>query len=227
MEKKVNLKNAEFAIVYFLIAAFQVFFIANDDFIGKLITRIVTPILLFLIYFKSSEKRDYIFIIAIFATLLSNLMMTFSGVLWNILGILFFIMYRIISIIIVLNFTQKIRLFSVVIATVPFITLLFYVVILTYDSLGIHFYPAVLNAILISIMAGIALSKYVFEDDATNNPLLLSTLLFTFVIVLYILEHFYMNLRVFSVVRSVFYLSGHYIFLRYVVLSEKSKSNNP
>lgn len=212
--------------LYFFISLFHLFFIATDNYYGTFVTRFLTPILLLGIYFSGSSKYNYWFIAGIIATIFSNFFLNFDGNLYGILAILFFIIYRIISIWIVINFSKQIRLFSVMLGTIPFLTLLTYIIILTYDSLGFNLYPAILNAILVSIMSGIALSKFVFEDDVKNNPLILSAILFTILVVLYMLEHFYMNLKIFAVVRSVFYVAGHYFFLRYVMLSEPSKGND-
>lgn len=212
--------------LYFFISLFHLFFIATDNYYGTFVTRFLTPILLLGIYFSGSSKYNYWFIAGIIATIFSNFFLNFDGNLYGILAILFFIIYRIISIWIVINFSKQIRLFSVMLGTIPFLTLLTYIIILTYDSLGFNLYPAILNAILVSIMSGIALSKFVFEDDVKNNPLILSAILFTILVVLYMLEHFYMNLKIFAVVRSVFYVVGHYFFLRYVMLSEPSKGND-
>lgn len=211
--------------LYFFISLFHLFFIATDNYYGTFVTRFLTPILLLGIYFSGSSKYNYWFIAGIIATIFSNFFLNFDGNLYGILAILFFIIYRIISIWIVINFSKQIRLFSVMLGTIPFLTLLTYIIILTYDSLGFNLYPAILNAILVSIMSGIALSKFVFEDDVKNNPLILSAILFTILVVLYMLEHFYMNLKIFTVVRSVFYVTGHYFFLRYVMLAQPSKGN--
>ncbi|MFN4197933.1 MAG: lysoplasmalogenase family protein [Flavobacterium sp.] len=212
--------------LYFFVSLFHFVFIATDNYSGTFVTRFLTPILLLGIYFSGSSKYNYWFIAGIIATFFSNFFLNFDGNLYGILAILFFIIYRIISIWIVINFSKRIRLFSVMLGTIPFLTLLTYIIILTYDSLGFNFYPAILNAILVSIMSGIALSKFVFEDDVKNNPLILSAILFTILVVLYMLEHFYMNLKIFAVVRSVIYVAGHYFFLRYVMLSEPSKGND-
>lgn len=223
MKKLFKSKTVKLTSLYFLVCLIHFFFIATDNYYGSFATRFVTPFLLLGIYFSETIRNDYWFIAGIIATFFSNFFLNFEGNLYSILAILFFIIYRIISIWIVINYTQRIRMFSVVLGSIPFLTLLTYIIILTYDSLELHFYPAILNAVLVSIMFGIALSKYVFEDDVKNNPLLLSAMLFSIIVVLYMLEHFYMNLKILSVVRSIFYMTGHYFFLRYVMLAQLSK----
>jgi len=215
-----------FHFLYLVFGILQVLSIAIDSETLRFSTRLVTPMVLLLIYLKSSKKRNFIFILALVSIFFSNFTLNFSQELWRILAIVFFVIYLLCSILIIINNTQKLRFFSILLGSIPFLTLLFYIIIITYDSLGIQFYPAIINAVLISIMGGISLSKYVFEDDAVNNSLLLSMMLFVFLVILYMLEHFYMNLKIFGVVRSIFYLSGHYVFLRYVLLSEKLYLNN-
>ena len=208
------------SIIYFMAMVILAFAIYYDNEIVTYINRIICMLLIFIIYFLNSFKKDKIYLYSLICCFISVLLFfdqTEKGVLS---AGLFFIIYRVLMIKIVLKKAKKVRMIPIFLGSLPFLSFLSYIIFLTHSSLGNNFYPAVIHVLLISLLAGIVLSNYILEDDVRNTWLLTSMLFFTTMIFVFIIERYYLEIELFSPLRSITFFAGQYLFLRYILLSE-------
>lgn len=77
------------SVFYFLVAGIHSFFVWDDYYYGRFVTRLLVPLLLLIIYFNASDRKNYWYIIGIIASLFSAFFLNFSGDLFSILAIFF------------------------------------------------------------------------------------------------------------------------------------------
>ena len=155
----------------------------------------------------------------LFATL-SNLFFISDDIDTLTLGMLAYLIYRILTIIIVYKSTNKFYLVSMLLGAVLFMTPLLYFIILNQDSFGQSLVPAVINVFLISIIGGLSVSNYLMEEGVKNTWLLISTILFAFLAVIFVIQKYYMYIQILDSLRVIVFMGAHYIFYRYLLLSE-------
>lgn len=186
-----------------------------------LMSRLGGLLLIFLIYLLQSLRRNRLYLLSLFFSLMSILLLFFKteeGVLY---ATLFFLVFEILTITIVFNYSKKISFIPIALGFLPFLSICFYLIFLTYSSLGINYLPSILNAFIISFLGGLAVSNYVIEEDNMKNSfLLISTLLFTMLIFVFMIEKYYLSVQVFKPIRTICFFGGHYLFMRYVLLAE-------
>ena len=73
---------------------------------------------------------------------------------------------------------------------------------------------------IISIFSGLGLSHYVMNDNKQNSWLIISTLLFTFLVILFMVENFYISNEVFKPLSAVVFALAHYTFYLFVIETE-------
>lgn len=184
-------------------------------------TRVVGLSLVFLIYFFSSFRKNKLYISSLLFSLLSILFLFIKSDIGVLSATLFFLIFIILTTRIVIKNTKKVSFIPVALGFLPFLSILFYLIFLTYASLGINYMPAIINAFIISFLGGLAVSNYVLEENNIKNIwLLISTLLFTLLIFVFMIERYYLSVQVFKPIRTICFFGGHYLFMRYLLLSE-------
>ncbi|MDP2159292.1 MAG: lysoplasmalogenase family protein [Flavobacterium sp.] len=218
------LKN-KLTYLYVLVAIVLAIGVTVENKFAISFTRPTLLPILILIYWFSSKKRDVYYLVALIFAAISNIVLMFEADQFLLYAVLFFLFFRFLTFILVIKYTIKIRLLPIMLGTMPFLAILFYCILLTEMNLGDNFFPSVFNAILISMMAGIAVSNYYFEEDLKNTLLLISTILFTVLIFVFVIENFYMEILVFQTIRTICFSIGHYLFFKYIILAEKSNND--
>lgn len=175
--------------------------------------------MLTVLYIATSQKRDYLFVIALFLVLCSNIFLLLDKSYFT-YAVVAFLLHRIFIIGLVIRYTTKIHLTAFVIAIVPFLFLFVYLFEITDSVSEIGFYTALINTLVMSILAAIALSNFIFEENRRNSWLLISSLLFVISVFIFVIEKFYISHPIFKPITSLIFVIGHYGFYRYIVLSE-------
>ena len=70
-------------------------------------------------------------------------------------------------------------------------------------------------------MSGIALSGYILNDNRQNSWLAISTLFFVVLVILFLIEKYYLSNIVFQPMSALLFALAHYCFYMFVVESEK------
>ena len=178
-----DIKITSLTLLYFAIA----FMLLVAEY-GKftLLLFIFKPLLipsLTLLYLTVSKDKCYWYLVALFFAFLSNVFLLFTDSKLLLYGIVAFLFYRIGSIITVIKRGDKIVLLPLALATVPFLFIFSYLIYVMVNPNNPNFYPSIINDIIISIFSGLGLSHYVMNDSKQNSWLIISTLLFTFLVI--------------------------------------------
>lgn len=207
--------------LFFLIVSVLAFAVYFDSESIILPARIAGVSLIFLIYFLSSFRKNKLYLSSLLFSLLSILFLFIKSDAGILSATLFFLIFELLTTGIVIKNTKKVSFIPVALGFLPFLSILFYLIFLTYSSLGINYVPSILNAFIVSFLGGLAVSNYVLEEDNIKNIwLLISTLLFTLLIFVFMIERYYVSVQVFKPIRTICFFGGHYLFMRYLLLSE-------
>jgi len=186
-----------------------------------LYARVMAILLVFFIYFLSSFKKNKRYLISLLFSLLSILFLFKKSDIGVLVATLFFLIFIVLITQIVIKNTNKISFIPVILGFLPFLSILFYLIFLTYSSLGLNYVPSIINALIISFLGGLAVSNFVLEEDNMKNIwLLISTLLFILLIFVFMIEKYYLSVQVFKPIRTISFFGGHYLFMRYLLLWE-------
>lgn len=135
-------------------------------------------------------------------------------------GIIAFMLYRLTSIIVVLKNGDIVALLPLSLATIPFLFMFSYLIDMMVSPDHPSFYATIVNDIIISIFCGIGLSNYVLNDSKQNSWLLISTLLFTFLVILFMFDKFYLSFQIFKPLSALVFSLAHFAFLKFMEKAE-------
>jgi hypothetical protein len=178
--------------------------------------------LLIVLYFLTSSKKNVMYILALAFALLSNIFFLSDAPIYLVYGIIAFMAYRILSIIVVVRLVDKILWLPFIIATLPFLFIFSCLINLTLTSDMPSFYPTIINGLLIAALAGIALSNYVMNDNKANSWLAISTLLFIVLVFLFMIQNYYLANIAFKPMSAFIFAFAHYTFYKFVIEAEGS-----
>lgn len=196
-----------------------------DYFIVEYFFKILSLLFLGILYnFNSSIKNKWYFWALFFATI-SNILFVSSELVSLTIGMIAYLLYRFLIIRIVINATQKIYLVAVSLGGILFLTPLSYFILLNHGSFEYSLLPAILNIVMISILGGLSVSNYFMEASIKNTLLLISTTLFAFLAVIFLIQKYYLFIPVLESIRVIVLMGAHYIFYRYILLTEKLNDN--
>lgn len=208
------------AKIYFAIA---VVLVVCELFAYQSIIYIFKPLLiptLMVLYYMTSVKRNLWYFFALLFALLSNLFFLSSAPMYLLYGIVAFMVYRILSIVVVVRLVDQILWLPFVIATLPFLFIFSCLINLTMTADSPSFYPTIINGLLIAGLAGIALSNYVMNDNKANSWLAISTLLFIVLVFLFMIQKYYLSNIVFQPISAFMFAVAHYTFYKFVMEAE-------
>jgi hypothetical protein len=186
---------------------------------------LLIPTLMGLYYYTSNSKNKF-YLLSLFFALCSNVFFLSTAQEFLLYGIIAFMFYRILTIVVVLKLITRLPLLPFAIACLPFIFIFSCLINLTMNSLSTSFYPAILNAVLISALAGISLSNYVLDDSRVNSWLAISTLLAIVLVYLFMIQKYYFPNEVFQPISAFIFAVAHYTFYKFVIESEKQHNKS-
>ena len=216
-----NSANKIITGIYFGIA---LVLMAAEVFANTAVLELFKPLLiptLMALYYFTSEKRNLYYFVALFFAVCSNVFFLSTAPKCLLFGMLAFMVYRVLTIIIVLKLIGKLPFLPLFIACLPFIFIFSCLINLTMNALSTSFYPAIANGIVITILSGISLSNYVLDDNRTNSWLAISTLLAVVSVYLFMIQKYYFPNAIFQPISALIFACAHYAFYKFVIISEK------
>ena len=227
MQKKENIIKS-LTVGYFVIAFFEVIaeYFVNRPIICAL--KPVIPLVLIIIYYIESDKKNMLFIVALLLSLITNILFIPNTPSYLFYGVLVFTIHRIIVIYLIFHFQKVNDFIPLIIATTPFLLIFFYLFLETPEIPQNSIYIIIFQNLLISLFAGIALSSYFMNDNKQNSILLISALLFVMLqFVVFVEKYFLVNEfeEMFSPLAMTFNALAFFSFYKYVITAEKSNSN--
>ncbi|MFK7049244.1 hypothetical protein V3Q77_05005 [Flavobacterium davisii] len=124
--------------------------------------------------------------------------------------------------------TKK-RIIPFLIGSFPFLFFYLYIIFLIDEFYVFNFLVILFNAILMSLLGGIALSNYYLENNDISNKnylLLISIIMFMMQNLIFILQKYYTLEKIFEPISIALNTLSLYIFYRFIILSEKESNIN-
>lgn len=219
-----NIKTVK--VVRNIFFAVALFFLINEIFDIHFYLYLLGPlvlVLLMLLYYFSSVKRNIIYFIALGCSFIANIFLLEMAHQPVVYGLLAYLIYRLATIVLVYRSIKLKKLPLLVVATLPFICLILYLVNLTQDALGDSLYPTIIIGVLTSVLCGFSLSSYIFDDNKKNSWLIISSLLFVVQYFLFVIQEFYLWNEVFEPITSTIYVISHFTFYKFIIMDENQK----
>lgn len=215
MDKLIRTKSI--GVLFWAIAAILIV----AEFLGsQMLIMFFKPLLipcLFVLYILTEKSLCKWYITALFFAFLSNVFLLSNEPELLTYGIVAFLFYRLFSIFTVIKNGDKILFIPLVVATLPFLFLFSYLIYVMVSPENPSFVPTLLNDIIISVFCGISLSAYMLNDSTKNSWLIISTLLFTFLIVVFMFDKFYLSFHIFKPLSALVFACGHFAFYRFMI----------
>ncbi|MDI9256995.1 hypothetical protein [Flavobacterium sedimenticola] len=227
MVKKANILQS-LTVLFFVIAFFEIVseYLANTLFICTL--KPLIPLVLVVLYWISSERKSTLVTAIFLLSMITNMLFIPNTTECLYYALIIFTVHRILVIYLIF-ILQKIKdIVPVTIATIPFLLIFFYMFMETNEIPENSFYLLILQNILISLFAGVALAGYVMNDNKQNSVLLISVLLFVMLqFTVFIEKYFLVNelQQFFRPLAMTFNVLAFFTFYKYVLIAEKSNHN--
>ncbi|MBA4318597.1 MAG: hypothetical protein C0412_09360 [Flavobacterium sp.] len=223
--------NLEKLIVtlYFAVAAIEV---TAELFSYKPFLFIFKPLIsvvLMLLYWKTSHQRKPLFFVIILFSLITNVFFIYDTEALLFLGLIAFFIHRLLMIYYIIKLVKLKDYIPLVIAMIPFMFIFFYLLSITNELTMRSYGILIIQNILISILAGIALSDYVMNDGKKETIWLFifGLLSVTQYFIVFIDKYYLSDLSpiIFRPLAMILNASVYYAFYKFVMAIERLNDN--
>lgn len=181
---------------------------------------LIIPILAFLYYF-SVKSKSKLYLIALLFVAISNIMFFYNTYNLILIGLLTFLLFRILILIQVYNLPEKVYFkpffLGFLILSIP-ISYLFYV---TTEHLGIIFYVGFITIQINALIGGISISNHQNFDGVSHTSLLISSMFFAILSVVFIIQKFFIHIPINETIRVLLILIAHYFYYLFLLQRER------
>lgn len=221
-ENQNSIESKVLILLFFTVAFVEVI---AEFFLEQTYICILKPLLvplLAVIYWKTSNVKNHYFFIAMFFSMLGNIFFISSEFNSILLGVIFFLFYRIVAIYVIMKNVEIKNYGIVFLGSIPFLSVFIYISFLTMNELESGLYLYIIQALFMSFLGGIALSNYMINPNRTNYWLLVSCILFAIIQIIIILKIYYIAIHIFQPLSMILYVFAQYGFYKFVLLSEEN-----
>lgn len=176
--------------------------------------------LLVLLYIVISNKRDIIYLFALLFFFSTQLL--FKNHLPSWAGFTSLI-FRLLTFVIVFRSFENKNWFALFLASIPFLTLYLSILVFVQDYLENDIYYWLLNGFLTSLIGGMAVYNYIFENENKNFWLLLSAILFIIQIGFFFINHFYLPEKILVQITIILFGVSNFTFYKFVIVNESKE----
>ena len=214
--------------VYFIVAAVE---IITEYFKYKpllFIFQPLIPIVLMILYWNTSHKRNLLFFITIFFALITDVFFIPNTEKMLFFGIITFTIHRLLAIFYIVKLTKIRDCIPLLISIIPFLFIFTYLLSIANEMPKISFDVFIIQIILISLLGGIALSSYVMDANKRNTWLIIFGLLSVAHSFIVFIEKWYLsNLApsVFRPLAMILITAIYYSFYKFVIGTENLADN--
>lgn len=187
------------------------------------------PIVLMWLYWYTSNKRNALFFVTVFFSLITNVFFIFDTERMLFLGLIVYFIHRLLLIFYIIKLTKLKDYVPMLIAMIPFVFFFFYLLSLTSEANRGSYEILIILNILISIIAGITLSEFVMNNSKKD-----SSWLFIFGL-LSIAQYFIvgvekyllldLSLISFRIVAMILNMAVYFSFYKFVIGNERLNIN--
>ena len=215
-------------ILYFIISFIEIIseYFSNKPLI--FILKPLIPLIIIVLYLIDSKEKNKLYIVAMVLSMVTNVFFIPSGALFLFYAIIAFLLHRIIIIYLLLKINPIKDFSPFLLATAPFLLIFFYLFSETENIPNDSYVLVIVQNILMSIFAGIALSNYVMNDSKQNSILLISAFLFVLLQFVVFIEKYFMIFELKQMFRPMAMLLNVFAFFtlyKYMIETEKSNNN--
>lgn len=213
------------AIMYFLNAVIEILAETFSFKMVILITKPLIPLLLMILYHYTSLKRDKLFYVILFLSLITNLFFIPNSKECLFYGLITYTFHRILLLILIFRIVRIKNYVPFFLSTLP-LGFIFFFLVTSSDIPENSYYLIVFQSVMAAVLGGIAIASYSVNDSKENSLLLISILLFLALqLVVYIEKYFFKDshsiyLRPLAMTLNV---CAFYVFYKFVIASEKIK----
>jgi hypothetical protein len=181
------------------------------------------PILLILYLFTG--KNNFIYITSLLLYQIASYLFASGNPDLFMYGSISSVGYKLLLLIILVPLITKENRLAISLACLPFFVLFLYIIELVLHSLGDTFYIWILNALITSIIGGIAIIYFNNNFDLKGYWLLISSILFIIQIGAFFINKFYIKSESIYQMVIFFYGLSHFTFYKFMILKEQEKLN--
>lgn len=181
------------------------------------------PILLILYLFTG--KNNFIYITSLLLYQIASYLFASGNSDLFMYGSISSVGYKLLLLIILVPLITKENRLAISLACLPFFVLFLYIIELVLHSLGYTFYIWILNALITSIIGGIAIIYFNNNFDLKGYWLLISSILFIIQIGAFFINKFYIKSESIYQMVIFFYGLSHFTFYKFMILKEQEKLN--
>jgi hypothetical protein len=210
---------------FFILAIISIVseFIYNDLFI-TLSKPLILPLLI-LIYLLSSAKASKIYLLALILNWSANIFFLshHSDLIFT--ATILLLLSRMFILVTIFERIKNVNLIPIILGSIPFFFLSIYLIYLIFDTIyGLNIVIVFLHSLIVSLIGGYSLGNYVMKNDEASKYLMVSSLFFTLNVFVLGVKNYYLDLAFLRPVALIFFLTGHYIFFRFIMILENDKS---
>ena len=212
-------------IIYFIvIAVFSFFDFSDFPILNYIIGGSRIPLLV-IIYFLHSHKKNVIYLSALILFFFAYVMFLEDTPERSLYGSIISLIYRLLIFLIVYNSIKNKNWFALFLASIPFFFTYLYFILLINEFLHADIYPWILNGFLTSLIGGIALYNYLFEDENKNFWLLISSVLFVIQIGVFFISKYYLNAPIFRSLTILLFGVSNFTFYKFMIFNEEKEND--
>lgn len=222
-----NFKNNKIAnlllLAFFVVSLIEIIAeYCSDKLLIWMTKPLILPILI-LYYLKRSKKISLFFVTALLFSWVANLMFIQNTLDFVFLGVLFFLIYRILVIYIIVNKVQMPTSFPLILGSIPFIFLYVIVTLYSYSALGDNVYLFLIQGAFTIFLGGFSLGNYIMVSNRQNSVLLISTMFMAFNQFIFVMKYFYIEVNILQSAAMILFVLGQFLLTRYMFHTEKNK----
>ncbi len=190
----------------------------------SILISIAKPLLmitLFWYYAVNAKRVNKLLITGLFFSFLGDVLLLGTGDLYFILGLLFFLIAHVFYIIMVVKLLKSTKLSQVLIASIPYLFIFYFLLSILYSGLGDMKIPVIVYAITITVLGISSLSLFLQNKTKTHLVLVFGVLIFIISDSVLALNMFYKEQAIYPLLIISTYVIAQYLICRFVLLNEK------
>lgn len=192
------------------------------------LAKAIVPLFLMLMYWVNSKERNMLFFLIMLLSLATNVFLVSRAQNIMTMAMIIFMVHRIIMIYYVFIIQQIKDLIPMILGMIPFLIIYFYLFLIT-EIPESSFFILIVQNLLASIWAGIAVSSYFMSDNKANMWLLISGLMFAFMHFAFFIERIFLkdsSITIFGPIIMLVIVFAYFTFYKYVLSSEVLNRQN-
>lgn len=179
------------------------------------------PILIIL-YLFTSKKVSSLYIIALLFNWIANLFFISSELNIILMASLSFLLYRIFIIIKIFKDDNTLGVMPITLGSIPFMFLFLSLINIVYENINSgQFLLMLFQTILMTLLGGFSLAKFIIKNDISSKMLLISSLFFGINLFILGVKFYFFDYVFLKPISMIFFILGHFIFYQYIILNEK------